>query len=146
MRNIQRYEKVLSIMVQTARKKRHITTRTVWLSVLGFILIGLASLLVGLSIYGNSLMQESIKSTRITTGRAAALAEHGADTVGLARDVMRVYDSLTPEQRSMNGTEEYRDFYRLLDSVSVKGQAHDILINMVQNFMEEVSRMLEHSG
>ena len=133
-------------MEQTARKKRHITTRTVWLSVLGFILIGLASLLVGLSIYGNSLMQESIKSTRITTGRAAASAEHGADTVGLARDVMRVYDSLTPEQRSMNGTEEYRDFYRLLDSVSVKGQAHDILINMVQNFMEEVSRMLEHSG
>lgn len=46
----------------------------------------------------------------------------------------------------MNGTEEYRDFYRLLDSVSVKGQAHDILINMVQNFMEEVSTMLEHSG
>ena len=128
-------------MKQEIKKTRHITTKTVWLSTLGFILIGLASLLVGLSIYSNSLMQESITSTRTTAGRAAASAQHGTDTVGLARDVMRVYDRLTPEQRSMNGTEEYRDFFRSLDSVSVKGQAHDILINMVQNFLEDVSRI-----
>lgn len=47
-------------MKQSAKKTRHVAVRTVWLSVISSIIVGLTSLVLGLSIYSNSLMQESI--------------------------------------------------------------------------------------
>lgn len=76
-------------MKQTAKKTKHVATRTIWLSVLGSIMLGLMILLVGLSIYGNSLMQESISRARATVSRAQASARHGADTEGFANGSMR---------------------------------------------------------
>ncbi len=87
------------------KKIQHIATRTIWFAVLSSFVLGLASLMVGLYIYSNSLMQESVSRTRSTTSRAASSAQNGTDTVGLAADVMRVYNSLTPEQLSEVGTE-----------------------------------------
>ncbi len=123
------------------KTKRSIAARTVWFSVISSVVLGLASLLVGLSIYGNSLIKESISRACSTCPRAASTAEHGTNTVGLAEDVMRVYNSLTPEQRSGVGTEEYRKRFEALDSVSKKWEAHDVLSNMLLNFMEDVSRI-----
>ena len=68
-------------MKQTVKKTRHIAARTVWLSVISSIVVGLASLLVGLSIYGNTLMQDSISRARTTTSTAASSVRHGMDTL-----------------------------------------------------------------
>lgn len=127
-------------MKQGNKKTKHITTRTVWLSVLSSIAVGLASLLFGLGIYGNSLMRESITRARATTSRAASSAQHGADTAGLAKDVMTLYESLTDEQRSMTGTEEYRRIFESLESVSGSGKARDTLVNLLRNYMADVTR------
>ena len=54
---------------------------------------------------------------------------------------MRVYNSLTPEQLSKVGTDEYRQLFKSLDSVSMKGQPYDVLNNMLWNFMSDVSRI-----
>ena len=75
--------------------------------------MGLASLLVGLYIYGNSLMQESISRARTTPSTASSSVQHGMDTVGLAEDVMRVYYSLTPEQRFMTARRNTGRFSRI---------------------------------
>lgn len=128
-------------MIETGKIRRHIATRTVWFSVISSIVLGLASLLVGLSIYSNSLMQASISRTRSICPRAASSAQHGTDTVGLADDVMRVYNSLTPEQRIMVGTEKYRQHFQSLESVSREWGAYDVLKNLLMNFMGDVSRI-----
>lgn len=128
-------------MSQAASAKKHVTTRTVWLTVLSSFLIGVASLFVGLSIYGNSLMQESIARARSATTRAASSATHGTNTVGLAREVMEVYNGLTPAQRRKTGTEEYRQLFQGLSTLSPHGSPYAVLINMVRNFMTDVDRI-----
>lgn len=128
-------------MEHSVKKAKHVATRTVLLSVLGSIVLGLASLLVGLSIYGNSLMQESISRTRTTVSTAESSVRNGTDTIGLVRDVMGVFNCLTAEQRSMTGTEEYRQLFAALDSVSVKGGSYDKLIHILGNNMSDVTRL-----
>ena len=122
-------------------KTKRIAVRTVRFSVLMSLVLGLAILLVGLYIYSNSLMQESLSRVRSTCPSAASSAQNGTDTVGLADDVMRVYNSLTPEQLNKVGTEEYRDYFRVLDSVSAEWGAYDVLSNMLYNFMGDVTRI-----
>ncbi len=120
---------------------KHVTTKTVLLVVLSSIVLGLASLFIGLSIFRDALLQGSISRACTTTARTATAAAHGADIEGLARDVMSVYENLTPEQRSMTGTEEYRQFFRSLDSVGKTGGAHDILVNLLRNYTIDVTRI-----
>ena len=128
-------------MRQTKKKAKHLAARTVRLSVLGSVVLGLAILLLGLSIYGNSLMQESISRARFATTRAGGSASHAADTVGLTRDVMEVYNSLTPEQLSKTGTDEYRQLFQGLDSVSGPDATYGWVVNIVHNYIADVSRM-----
>ncbi len=128
-------------MQKTTKKTRHIASRTVWLSVLSSVVVGLASLLVGLSIYGNSLMQESISRTRTMVSTASSSVRNGTDTIGLAGDVMRVYESLTDEQRRLTGTEEYRQHFDALESVSAHGQSYDKLIHILGNNISDGTRL-----
>ena len=65
-------------------------TRAVLLSVLGSVVLGLTLLAVGVSIYSNTLMQESISRARFATTRAGGSVSHAADSVGLTEDVMGV--------------------------------------------------------
>ena len=104
------------------QKKSKIAKKTVLLAMLSAVVLGLVSLFVGLGIYSDSLITDSIALTRSTATKAAAAAAHGTDTAGLSADVMGVYKSLTPEQRSMTGTEEYRQCFQSLNSVSGAGR------------------------
>ena len=70
-------------------------------------------------------MQDSIARACLATTQAGGSATHALDTVGLTRDVMEVYDSLSPEQRSKTGTEEYRQLFQAVDSIGSVG-LHDI--------------------
>lgn len=88
-----------------------------------------------------SLITDSIALTRSTATKAAAAAAHGTDTAGLSADVMGVYKSLTPEQRSMTGTEEYRQCFQSLNSVSGAGQAHETLTNILHNYATGEARI-----
>ena len=128
-------------MKQGAKKPKHVATRTVLLSVIGSMVLGLTLLAVGLSIYGNSLMRESISRARFATTRAGGSAYRGTDTAGLTRDVMEVYNGLTPEQRSKTGTDEYRQLFQTLDSVSGPDAIYGRLVRIVRNFTPDVSRM-----
>ena len=105
------------------------------------IVLGVTILLVGLSIYGNSLLQDSIARACLATTRAEGSATHVLDTVGLTRDVMEVYDSLTPEQRSKTGTEEYRQLFQAVDSIGGPDSLVTWLGKVVNNYITDVSRI-----
>ena len=128
-------------MKQGSKKVKHVATRTVLLSVFGSIVLGLTLLVVGLSIYGNTLMQDSISRARFATTRAGGSASHAADTVGLTEEVLAVYNSLTPEQRRRTGTDEYRQLFQKLDSVGGQDATYGWLVKIVHNYIADVSRM-----
>ena len=123
------------------KKTKKIALKTVWFAVISSIVLGLASLCVGLAVFRKSVEEEAISRACTTTIRTAKAAEHAANTAGLARDVMEVYESLTPEQRSMTGTEEYRQFFESIESVSKAGGAYDTLANLLRNYAMDVTRI-----
>ena len=107
-------------------------------TVLSCVLLGLLAVAIGLGLYGSSLVGHSISHAYETAIKAAVSATHGSDPVTLAKEVMKVYRGLTPEQRAQNGTEEYRQYFAVLDNVSRKGGPHDVLNNMLRNFVIDV--------
>ena len=126
-------------MKQEKTKQKKIAARTVRFAVIGSVVLGIATLLAGLLIYHNTLLQVSISRGRSTVVRAAAAAQNSADVIGLSEDVMGVYNSLTPEQRSRTGTEEYRTLFRQLETVTGPDGAGSILPNVLENYRTDVS-------
>ena len=123
----------------TEKKPRtSLASKAVRGTVLSCVLLGLLAMAIGLGLYGSTLVQHSIRHAYETAAKAVTSATHGSDPVTLAKDVMGVYRSLTPEQRSQNGTEEYRQYFSVLDTVGRKGGPHDILNNMLRNFVIDV--------
>ena len=61
-------------MKQKTKKHGRIANRTVLFNMISSIALGLACLLLGLNIYANSLMQQSITNTRVNAARAAMAA------------------------------------------------------------------------
>ena len=119
-------------------KKQSLTTRTIRFTVLSSAALGLIALVIGLSIYGSSLVQHSINRACETAKGASVSAKNGADSITLAKNVMAVYRSLTPEQREKTGTEEYRRYFSDIDGVEEKGGPHDVLVHMLRNFVVDV--------
>ena len=126
-------------MKQMKTKQKKIAARTVRFAVIGSVVLGIATLLAGLLIYHNTLLQVSISRGRSTVVRAAAAVQNSADVIGLSEDVMGVYNSLTPEQRSRTGTEEYRALFRQLETVTSPEGAGSILPNVLENYRTDVS-------
>ena len=123
----------------TEKKPRtSLASKAVRGTILSCVVLGLLAMAIGLGLYGSTLVQHSIRRAYETAAKAVTSATHGSDPVTLAKDVMGVYRSLTPEQRSQNGTEEYRQYFSVLDTVGRKGGPHDILNNMLRNFVIDV--------
>ena len=88
-------------------KRRHsLAAKTVHSTLLSCMILGAVALIIGLGLYGSALVQRSISRAFETAGKAAISAEKGADSIGLSKEIMAVYRSLTPEQRGKNGTED----------------------------------------
>ena len=126
-------------MKQEKTKQKKIAARTVRFAVIGSVVLGIATLLAGLLIYHNTLLQVSISRGESTVVRAAAAVQNSADVIGLSEDVMGVYSSLTTEQRSRTGTEEYRALFRQLETVTSPDGAGSILPNVLENYRTDVS-------
>ena len=120
------------------KQRRSLAVKAVRASLRSCILLGMVALILGLLIFGNTLVQRSISRATETAGKASVSAAKGADSIGLSKEIMDVYRSLTPEQRAKTGTEEYKAYFSGLDAVSRKGGPHDTLIHMLRNFVIDV--------
>ena len=117
-------------------KKKSLTVRTVRTTVLGCLLLGIISLLVGLAVYTNTMTKQSVERAFGSAQRAMLSVKHGTDSYTLAKEVMEIYRSLTPEQRALMYTdhEAYREFYSSIDTEIGAGGTWDILINLLDGF------------
>ena len=119
-------------------RRNSLAAKTVRGTLISCAVMGLLALAIGLGLYGSTQVGHSISHAYETAAKAAVSAKHGADSITLSKEVMEIYRNLTPEQRAQNGTEEYRQYFAVLDSVSRKGGPHDVLNNMLRNFVIDV--------
>ena len=96
---------------------------------LSCLLLGIIALVIGLSVYIPKSTENYVKHAFETANHAIKSATHGADSIGLAREVMSIYHSLTPEQRELMNTdhEAYRALYSSIDTTIGAGGTWDVL-------------------
>ncbi len=116
-------------------KQHHsLAAKTVRSTVLGCMLLGAVALLIGLGFYSFTLGDQYIRHAFNVASHASMSISHGADSRGLADEVMRIYRSLSEEERQAVGTEAYRAHFASVD-VS-KGSEHDVMTNMLMTFLD----------
>ena len=117
---------------------RSLTGKTIRSTVLSSVALGLVALIIGLGFYGYTLVRHYITRAFDTAKLASVSAQKGADSVSLSKEIMGIYRGLTDEERKQVGTEEYRQHFSGLESVSKKGGAYDVLVHMLRNFVNDV--------
>lgn len=102
-------------------KRKSLTAKTIRSTVLSSIALGLVALIIGLSFYGYTLVHQYITRAFETAKLASVSAQRGADSISLSKEIMGIYRGLSAEERAQVGTEEYRQHFSGLESVSKKG-------------------------
>ena len=116
-------------------KDKSITTRTTLSSIIGSFLLALIALIIGLSIYSTSLVNQYVDRAYETARHAMRTATGAADSISLSKEVMEIYHSLTPEQRAKVGTEEYLEYFSSIDTELKKGGTYDVLYHAMSSFV-----------
>ena len=89
-------------------RRRSLAARVFGATVLNLVILGVVALLVGLFFYTIASAQQYISLAYGTAQGAVNSVTRGADAEGVSREVMELYRSLTPQERSQPGTPEYR--------------------------------------
>ena len=116
------------------KKKRSLATSTIGAIAISCILLGMTAMGAGLFIYNRSLTKQYIRRANEIANNARMSVSHGADTIGLAKQVMGIYYSLTEEQRNMTGTPEYSQFFSSIETQT--GSTYSVLTHITQNFLQ----------
>ena len=116
------------------KKYTSITKRTVVNTVISLVVLSLIIQVVSLSVYGLALTDHYIQLASDMARQASVSAAQGADSVGLTDKVMERYRSLTDEQREQNGSEEYRQYFKDIDTG--KGSDYDVIQHMLGAFLK----------
>lgn len=126
-------------MSERERRRNSLSAKTVRSTVMGCAVLGLIALIIGLGLYGNALAREYIRHAYDTADHVSASVELGADSVGLAEQVMEIYRSLSEEERLRMGTDAYSELFS--DVSMEKGSPYDILMHMMGDFIssEEIN-------
>ena len=117
---------------------KSITHRSILSTVISCTVLGLTALAIGLSVFASTMFQQDVRHAFDTASHASNSAVHGADSITLAREVMEIYQGLTPEQREKVGTEEYRSYFSSIDTELGKGGTWDVLVHMLSSFIIDV--------
>jgi len=120
------------------RKGKSLTSRMLRSTVMTCVVMAVIAMIIGMSIYGSGLEQQYIMRAYSIAEKAGYSVQHGQPrTQGLAAEVMRIYNSLTPEQRlkvvSDDPAEkaEYRSYYASVNTELQTGEIYDVLYHMM---------------
>ena len=89
--------------------RESIAGKTTWTAVISCAVLGLVSLALGLGVYSNQMIRMFIHHAYNTALHASMSVENGTGAEPYAKKIMEIYRSMTPEERAMTGTQEYRD-------------------------------------
>ena len=118
-------------------KGKSITVKTRRIVEISCLLLGAIALIVGLNIYGSSLVQQYVSHAYGIASHAAGTGRYGVESEAISKETMRFYRELTPEQRAKTGTEEYRSYFAAIDTEPDGGE-WDVLVHMMKNFVIDV--------
>ena len=127
--------------MEKKRRRSSLAAKTVRSTVISCLLFGAVVLLVGLGFYAYTLSSQYIKHAFQTAEHASVSVSHGTDSRGLADDVMRIYRSLSEEQRQMVGTEEYRALFSEIDTG--KDSTYNTLIHILTPFLDDGTEIFD---
>ena len=119
-------------------KKSSLTQKTVGTTLISCIILGMTALLTGLAVFASSLVSQYVQHGFEVSKRAANTVKHGIDSFPLAEEVMEIYEGLSPEERALCGTQEYRSFFSEIDTRLKEGGTWDVLVHMMDNFVINV--------
>lgn len=124
-------EKSVRSMGRLERQHHSISAKTFRSIVFSCVLLGLVSLLMGLTIYILSMADQYIDHAIQLASIAKNASTRGADAISLSDRVMDKYRNLTEEQRAGTGSEEYRAIF----TEELEGNDYDVLIHMLAGYL-----------
>ena len=127
--------------MEKKRRRSSLAAKTVRSTVISCLLFGAVVLLVGLGFYAYTLSSQYIKHAFQTAEHASVSVSHGTDSRGLADNVMRIYRSLSEEQRQTVGTEEYRALFSEIDTG--KDSTYNTLIHILTPFLDDGTEIFD---
>ena len=114
--------------------RESIAGKTTWTVVISCAVLGLVSLAIGLGVYSNQMIRMFIHHAYNTALHASMSVENGTEAEPYAKKIMEIYRSLTPEERAMTGTQEYRDRF-LCRETGTEKDTRDSLIRALESFI-----------
>ena len=127
--------------MEKKRRRSSLAAKTVRSTVISCLLFGAVVLIVGLGFYAYTLSSQYIKQAFQTAEHASVSVSHGTDSRGLADNVMRIYRSLSEEQRQTVGTEEYRALFSEIDTG--KDSTYNTLIHILTPFLDDGTEIFD---
>ena len=113
------------------RTRRSIASRTVFSTIAGCITLSILTLIIGLNLYAEALINKYVDNAFDTSRHAATSAKHGVNSIGLANRVMEIYRGLSEDERAMTGTPEYRAKFAEIE----ESHEYSTLIKMFQTYI-----------
>ena len=124
-------DKSVRAMSKLERQHRSLAARMFRTTVFSCVLMGLVSLLFGLTVYIYSMANQYIGHAIQLASLAKSSSVRAADSRALADRVMEKYRGLTPEQREKVGSEEYRAIFAEEEADS----DYDVLIQILAGYL-----------
>ena len=123
-----------SVREMSALERRHysLEARVFHAAMLGAVILGFVSLLIGLGLYSYALAGQYIGEAFGLTRSTALIVEEFEDTVRLSKKVMAIYQRAPEEQRA---DPEREDYLALFDSVS-EDDGHRYLLSVLREFRD----------
>ena len=125
---------VKSVREMSALERRHhsLEARVFHAAMLGSVILGVVSLLIGLGLYSYALTGQYIGEAFGLTRSTALIVNEVTDPEQLSEDVMTVYRSLTDAQRANPDREDYQALY---ESVA-KSEGYQYLLTVLRVFRD----------
>ena len=102
-------KKRLKDMSAIEKKHHSLEAKAFRSTIMGAIVLGIAALIIGLSIYTYTLVHQYITEAFNLSKSAAAILREVTDVEPLSTAVLNEYRSLSEEEREQSGTDEYRE-------------------------------------
>ena len=93
------------------------------------------ALAIGLFIFGRTLTERYVSRSFEIASKASVPAVRSADSVRLAKQVMDIYRSLTPEERE---APDYLDRFSEINTEMMTNEPYDVLFHMLRSYITDV--------
>ena len=126
-------EKSIKEMGEFERKHYSLSGKVFRSVIIGSLILGLVAFAIGLGLYSVALSGQYISESFTMAQTARTMLEKIAPVESTAKNVMKVYNDLTEEERAQMGTESYKAKFSIVDKSPSLGTIKTILNEFAQS-------------